>query len=1147
MFTPQGKGWSGWSLGKNGGLESTSGPNSNHGSGKAAAFVDSTPENGVLGFQDLPVDHESMVKKLKNELVEYQYNMGLLLIEKKEWTSKYEELKQSLDEANDILRREQAAHLIAMSEIEKREENMRKALGVEKQCVTDLEKALHEMRSQYAEIKFVADSKLAEANALVSSIEEKSLEVELKLHAADAKIAEINRKTAEMERKSQEVEALESALRRDRLSFSTEREAHESNLSKQREDLRGWEKKLQEREEGLAEVRRLLNQREERANENDMLYQKKQEDLNQVQKKINLTNDTLKKKEEDIDSRVANLAVKEKEAEAMKNCLEVKEKELLALEEKLDTRERVEVQKLLDEHRRNLDAKKQTFELELEQKRIVFDEELKNKAVDVERREAEINHMEEKLAKREQTYEKKLEKFKEKEKDLEAKSKALKEKEKSVKAEEKNLGNEKKQMLVDKEEMLKLNAELEKLRAETEEKQMKIKEETEQLVITKEERSEYVRLQSELKMEIDKCQQQGVLLLRDGEELKQEREKFEKEWEEMDEKKAELVKEVEEMTKQREKFEKLKKTELENLEKEKRSTNEYVHREMETLKVAKDSFAATMEHEKAVMAEQIQSEKTKLVNDFELQKRELEIEMRKRQEEMDSSIGEREKKFDEERERELKNISYSREIATREREELKIERLRIEKEKEDIAINQNHLEGQQLEMRKDIDELVSLSIKLKAQREQFIKERERFIAFAEKQKSCETCGELTSAFVVSELQSLPEMDDVEVLPLPTLKGDYLGAAAFNTRTSSYRENNGLTPRVVNSASPVSGGTISWLKKCTTKLFSISPGKRDELTSSHDGANDNSKVVTEEPALVGMLSNEDSFATNLSDSQKFQSEKEPSTQEIAEDSPTSGLKLNKEKPGGSRRIRVTRSMRAVVADAKSIIGEQNGHSERSTHKNNVEVHEEPSLVEKGKQKNTRKRGRLQSSQNMVSEQHLDHSEGHSGSFTTGGRKRRQRVAQVGKAPAEKRYNLRPNKHLAKDVTNGDLSDLSKSKEGVVDDGIGGTKGTASNAKATGALSTEIASENGGSTNSVEYEAAADGMHGNADASSKLADDMVPSEKEVNVTPIRQSEAGSDEVTVNDGDDDDDDEDDDEEESEHPGEVSIGKKFWNFLTT
>lgn len=64
--------------------------------------------------------------------------MGLLLLERKEWATKYEKVKASVDSAEILQRRDQAAHLSALAESKKREDSLKKALGVEKECIANV-------------------------------------------------------------------------------------------------------------------------------------------------------------------------------------------------------------------------------------------------------------------------------------------------------------------------------------------------------------------------------------------------------------------------------------------------------------------------------------------------------------------------------------------------------------------------------------------------------------------------------------------------------------------------------------------------------------------------------------------------------------------------------------------------------------------------------------------------------------------------------------------------------------------------------------------------------------------------------------------------------------------------------------------------
>lgn len=1200
MFTPQRKAWPAVTA-----IAPRSASAAATGKGKAVAFADIPPPLDSLsgeaaaaeigggdmedwkrfreaGLLDEAVmqrkDREALLlklSKLENELYDYQYNMGLLLIEKKEWTSKYEELTQALAETQEILKREQSAHLIAFSEVEKREENLRRALRTEKKCVIDLEKTLRELQGERHQLKLTSETKLANADALVVGIGEKSLEVEEKLHAAEAKLAEVNRKSSELEMRLQEVEARESILQRERLSLVAEQEAHKAIFYKQREDLREWERKLQEGEERLCNNRKILNEREEKANEIEATIKRKERSLEEAQKKIDLLNTTLKKKEDDINERLADVVLKEKKADSLRGSLEMKEKELLVLEEKLDSRERVEIQMLLDKQRAILDTKMQEFELELEEKRKSLNEEYSSKLDEVEQREAKINHEKEKLIKQGQVLDKREGRLREKEKDIETKMKSCKEIEKDVKANEKRLEAEKQQILADQESLQNLRDEIEKARDENAQQKLQIQEESEKLRITKKERSEHLRLQSQLKQEIENYRLQKEMLLKEGEDLKQEREKFEKEWEVLDEKRTETSKELKQIVEEKEKLEKLQHSEEERLKKEKHAMQDHIKRELGALQQEKESFASLMKHEQLALSEKARNEQSQMLQEFELQRRDLETDLQKRREEMERCLQDRERAFGEEKERENNNIKHLNEVAERQWQEVKSERLRLQKEKEEFKLNQKQLEVNQLEMNKDIVELNSLNSKLKKQREQFIEERNRFLAFVEKFKGCESCGEITREFVFSDLQ-LPENEikHREVIPVPRLADEFLNSPQGNAAASDLGYSD-------------SGGHMTWLRKCTSKIFNLSPGKKIENVSA--------PILTESSPSSAMLVNKGASGHGISEDEpqsfgmtndtydvqrQLQSESiirevdnacapsvddhsymDSKVQEVPEDSLQSELKSGRRKPARQRKSGVyrTRSVKDVVQDAKVFLERSelnaNAQTEAVDHINE-ESKGDSSRAEKSAGNNARKRQHAQTSRITESEQDDGNSEEHSESVTAGGRrKRRQTATSVMQTPGEKRYNLRRHKtagivtaaHTSADLTkskgkeaaDGDAVEVAPTPEGVSapSSGVAGKNGQITGlVQVTTVKSVEISEDR-----VVRFKTPSDIDNDDRDVA-KLVENAHLSE-EVNGTP----EYGNEDENVSTIHEAEDNSDGDDDESEHPGEASIGRKLWTFFTT
>lgn len=68
--------------------------------------------------------------------------MSLLILERKELNSECEKIKSTLETAEIFRKRDQAAHLSALAEVRKREESLRKTVGVKEECIASVRQKL---------------------------------------------------------------------------------------------------------------------------------------------------------------------------------------------------------------------------------------------------------------------------------------------------------------------------------------------------------------------------------------------------------------------------------------------------------------------------------------------------------------------------------------------------------------------------------------------------------------------------------------------------------------------------------------------------------------------------------------------------------------------------------------------------------------------------------------------------------------------------------------------------------------------------------------------------------------------------------------------------------------------------------------------
>ncbi|KAK4789062.1 hypothetical protein SAY86_020381 [Trapa natans] len=927
------------------------------------------------------------VSELQSQLLDYQHHMGLILMEKTQLAENFEELRKSIAESQELLKREKSAHLIAVAEAEKREDNLKKALNFEKQCVVDLEKALREMHVEEASKKSESEVVLANANALVSGVGDKSLEVKEKLRVADAKLAEVNRKFSQLDMKMQELERRERVLREERRSLKAEQEDHKSAFYKQREDLREWERKLQEHERKLCEDRRIINEREDKASGNDQILRQKERDLQEAESRIESSTSILKEKERDVDLRLQNLVMKEKEAEAVRSGLQIREEELQALEEKLKVREEMEIHKLLDEQNIFLAEKRLQFESELEQRRKLVDVELRTRSEEVERKEIDVRHKEEKLLKREQSVDMKMDRVKEKEKDLEARMKTLKETEKSFKLEERRLDAERKQLLADMESLQSLKDEMENIRADNAQKEMDIQKEKESLTITAEERSEHLHLQSELKVEIEKCQSQRELLMKKANDLKEEKENFEREWEALDEKRAAIADVERKIIDEKENFKKLQWSEEERLEKQKVEIKN-MKMELEALRMENESLNARMKHEELDLYQKAEDERKQMLQEFEAMKMDLEASLQNLKEEAEKDFLAREKELEMQRDAEIKKVNELKEVAQNELDEVRSEMIKLQKDKQNLEQNKKLLHEDQIKMHEDINQLVCLSQKLKEQKEGFIKKRRHFLEFAEKLNTCANCGNLMREFVSYDLQSPDEGVNEDVL-LPRL--------AY--QLSENGQNNLTPPNRFPAEKSSPGGPLSWLQKCKLKI--LTPSKKVDSVSATDERAEGLDVKRVDDVQEPSMDNSSYLSSQMQ-------------QDISEEFQQSGLRKGRQRTQKRhQQVKRNRSMKTVVEDARTFLGDnttpeltQEGYVQLE---DDQQTNQENPHTGKVARNDSRKRQHAESLQMTESEMHAADSEGPSDSVdmrARGRKKRRQTtVTPAVGSPGKTRYNLR----------------------------------------------------------------------------------------------------------------------------------------------
>ncbi|GJU84961.1 crowded nuclei 2-like protein [Tanacetum coccineum] len=454
---------------------------------------------------------------------------------------------------------------------------------------------------------------------------------------------------------------------------------------------------------------------------------------------------------------------------------------------------------------------------------------------------------------------------------------------------------------------------------------------------------------------------------------------------------------------------------------------------------------------------------------------------------METDMQEKDRAFEEMHEKEISNINYLKEVIRKDLEEVKSERERIAEEKDKIGKEKTQIEENQLGMLQDINDLDALRKKITEQREGLTSERNHFLSFVENLKNCGNCGEIVRNYERSELH-LPEVMR-DHFPLP------------KTRSEINEKSEGILGNKLKS--PGTRRLVSCLKRCT----SVFKSPQERIEHEHDELPE-----TPPPETTTYLD-----------------------RKIETSNVQAGLE-------GNKVAQKEPSETANVSLDQSYMGSKNLEAPEDSQQSELKSGRRRPTVRKPKGRpTTRKRAHAETSLVSGSEMDGGDTEAHSGSVTTvggGRRKRQQTVASTAQTPG--RYNLR--RHKTK-------KDVSGTQKGVncavwITD-VASQDGSTALVHVTTSKTVE--------TQIVDTAFKTPSPPGDIVGSSgvtkfvkntEIIEEVNFTHESENITNNEVDDNNSDDV--DDSSDDDGDEDDDGSELQ-PGEASIRKKIWNFLST